>query len=75
VLHGVRVGVLPAVQFHHQPRRVTVEVGDVSPDRVLAAEGVSAETEAAQVRPDPPFGVGARLPQVACELNESSVGH
>ena len=66
---------LPAVQFHDQPRRVAVEVGDVRSDRVLPAEAMPAQTLAAQEGPDPPLGVGAGLSQLAGELDESSVGH
>src|SRR5206468_5404928 len=72
---GLRIRMLPAVQFHDQPRRVAVEVGDVRSDRVLPAEAIPAQTLAAEVRPDPPLGVGAGLSQLAGELDESSVGH
>ncbi len=47
-----------AIDFNHEPRLVTVEVGDERAERVLAAELQAIKTACAKMIPEDCFGRG-----------------
>ncbi|OJW94099.1 MAG: hypothetical protein BGO66_10140 [Alicycliphilus sp. 69-12] len=51
MLHGTGLGMLPAIQLHHQPGLYTGKVRDIGADEVLAAEFVSVQLAATQMAP------------------------
>jgi hypothetical protein len=70
---GLRVSMLPAIDLDDQSLRKAREVGDVSSNGSLAAKPEACELLSPQEIPEPSFGIGQLLAQIACGLNRHSV--
>ena len=73
VVRGARV--LTPVEFHDQPVFEAGEIGYVRSDRALAAEAVSRQLPAPQVKPESLFGLGHPAAQRARDITFLQVSH
>ena len=62
--------VLAAVEFHREPSGAASEIDDEIADWQLARELCSAQLTGAQMRPQPPFGIGHVAAQFARDVRQ-----